>query len=142
MPRAKSGDTVRVHYTGRLQDGRIFDSSVSREPFEFTLGAGQVIRGFDEAVTGMEPGESRSTHIPAAEAYGPHHDEMVVVVPRNQLPDGLDPRVGLHLSVAKDGGGQFGVRITDVSPTTVTLDANHELAGEDLIFDLELLEVL
>jgi len=140
--RAKSGDTVRVHYTGKLQDGTVFDSSVTREPFQFTIGAGQVIPGFDRAVTGMEPGQKKSAEIAPEDAYGPHHHEMVVVVPRDQLPEDLTPRVGLHLSVAKDDGGQFGVRITDVSPTTVTLDANHELAGKPLIFELELLEVL
>jgi peptidylprolyl isomerase len=142
MTRAKSGDTVRVHYTGRLQDGTIFDSSVGSKPLEFTIGAGQVIAGFDDAVAGMEPGDSRSTEIPPEQAYGPQHDELIVVVPRDQLPEDLNPRLGLHLAVKKDDGGQFGVRVTDVTPTTVTLDANHELAGKSLVFDIELVEVV
>lgn len=141
MP-VRSGDTVRVHYTGKLHDGSVFGSSVSREPLEFTIGAGQVIPGFEDAVTGTEPGELKSTEIPPEQGYGPHRDEMVVVVPRDQLPQDLMPRVGLHLTVAKDDGGQFGVRIADVSPTTVTLDANHALAGKALIFELQLVEVV
>jgi FKBP-type peptidyl-prolyl cis-trans isomerase 2 len=142
MPRAKTGDTVRVHYTGKLQDGSVFDSTMSREPLEFTIGAGQVIPGFEQAVTGMAPGESKSAEIPPDQAYGPRHEEMTVVVPRDQLPADLVPRIGLHLTVAKEDGGQFSVRISDMSPTTVTLDANHELAGKPLVFQLELVEVL
>jgi FKBP-type peptidyl-prolyl cis-trans isomerase 2 len=142
MSRVKSGDTVRVHYTGKLEDGTVFDSSVKREPLEFTVGAGQVIPGVEEAVTGMEPGEQKSAQIPPEQAYGPRRDEMVAVVPRDQLPEDLSPNVGQQLSVRQQDGRQFSVTVTDVSPTSITIDANHTLAGKNLVFELELLEVV
>jgi peptidylprolyl isomerase len=141
MPRAKPGDTVRVHYTGKLEDGTVFDSSAGREPLQFTLGAGQVIPGIERAVTGMEPAEVKSAEVPPEQAYGPHRDEMVAVVGREQLPEDLDPSVGQQLAVRQTNGMELSVRVTDVTPTSVTLDANHELAGRRLTFDLELVDV-
>lgn len=141
MARAKSGDTVRIHYTGKLEDGTVFDSSSNREPLEFTIGAGQVIPGVEQAVTGMEPGQTKSATIPPEEGYGPHREEMVATVGREQLPDHLNPTVGQQLSVQQQDGRQFSVTVTDISDKTVTLDANHRLAGRSLVFDLELVAV-
>jgi FKBP-type peptidyl-prolyl cis-trans isomerase 2 len=142
MTRAKAGDTVRVHYTGKLEDGSIFDSSQEREPLEFTIGSGQVIPGFEAAVTGMATGESKSTTIPPEEAYGPRRQEMVAVVDREQLPDDLEVNVGQRLQVQQPDGRQIVVSVADIAEKTVTLDANHELAGKTLTFDLELVEVV
>jgi peptidylprolyl isomerase len=141
MPQAKAGDTVKIHYTGKLEDGTVFDSSVSREPLEFQLSGGQVIPGFDEAVMGMAPGESKMTKIPMDQAYGPHRPEMVIQVERQQLPTELEPEVGQQLQVQQQNGQVIPVFITEVDDTTVTLDANHPLAGEDLTFDIELVEI-
>jgi FKBP-type peptidyl-prolyl cis-trans isomerase 2 len=141
MARAKSGDKVQIHYTGKLEDGTVFDSSSNREPLEFTIGAGQVIAGVEQAVTGMEPGQTKSATIPPEEGYGPHREEMVATVEREQLPDHLSPTVGQQLSVQQQDGRQFSVTVTDVSDKTVTLDANHRLAGQSLVFDLELVAV-
>ena len=142
MTRAKAGDTVRVHYTGKLEDGSIFDSSQEREPLEFTIGSGQVIPGFEAAVTGMATGESKSTTIPPEEAYGPRRQEMLAVVDREQLPDDLEVNVGQRLQVQQPDGRQIVVSVADIAEKTVTLDANHELAGKTLTFDLELVEVV
>jgi len=141
MARAKSGDTVRIHYTGKLEDGTVFDSSSNREPLEFTIGSGQVIPGVEQAVTGMEPGQTKSATIPPEEGYGPRREEMVATVGREQLPDHLNPTVGQQLSVQQQDGRQFSVTVTDISDKTVTLDANHRLAGRSLVFDLELVAV-
>jgi FKBP-type peptidyl-prolyl cis-trans isomerase 2 len=141
MPRAKSGDTVRVHYTGRLEDGTIFDTSTDREPLEFTIGSGEVIPGIEHAVTGMAPGESKSATIPPEQAYGPRRDEMVVTVGRERLPQEIEPQVGQRLAVQQQDGRQFHVTVTEVADNAVTLDANHQLAGNRLVFDLELVDV-
>jgi peptidylprolyl isomerase len=141
MARAKAGDTVRVHYTGKLEDGTVFDSSRDREPLEFRIGEGQVIPGFEQAVTGMETGEAKSATIPPEQAYGPHRDEMVAVVGREQLPEHFEPAVGQRLSVQQKDGSQFKVTVTDVSDRTITIDGNHRLAGKSLVFDLELVGV-
>ncbi len=141
MPEAKNGDKVKVHYTGKLDDGTVSDSSEGREPLEFQVGSGSVIAGFDSAVSGMQEGETRSTHIPADQAYGPYHDEMVMVVPRDQLPPDLEPEVGQVLQVSTQNGEDFMVRITDVTGDQVTLDANHPLAGQDLNFDIQLVQI-
>lgn len=140
MAPVKAGDTVRVHYTGRLEDGTVFDSSENREPLEFTVGSGEVIPGFDQAVTGMEPGETKSAVIPPEQAYGPRRDELVVTVDRDRLPQGIEPRVGQRLAVQQQDGRQFQVTVTKVSDDTITLDANHQLAGEKLTFELELVD--
>ncbi len=142
MAEAKNGDKVRVHYTGRLSNGAVFDSSEDREPLEFTLGEGQVIPGFEKAVVGMQPGESKTAEIPASEAYGTRNDDMVIEVPREQFPPDVEPEVGQQLQVRQANGQSFVVNVTDVSDTVVTLDANHPLAGEDLTFDIELLEIV
>ena len=141
MAQAKSGDTVRVHYTGRLEDGSVFDSSEGREPLEFVLGAQQVIPGFEEAVDGLSPGEERSVSIPADRAYGPRREEMVLVVGRDQFPDEIQPEVGQQLQMSQDGQVAI-VTITGVSDADVTLDANHPLAGKDLQFDVQLVEIV
>ena len=141
MRRAKPGDTVKVHYTGTLEDGSVFDTSKEREPLEFTIGAGQVIAGFEQAVTGMEPGEQKSATIVPELGYGPRRDDMLVEVSKEQLPDELNPSVGQHLHVQQEDGTKFVVVVSNVSDETITVDANHQLAGRNLTFDLELLEV-
>jgi len=139
---AKQGDTVHVHYTGKLDDGTVFDSSIDREPLEFTLGQGQVIPGFEEAVEGMNPGESKTATIAAAQAYGTHREEMVVSVNRSELPPHLDLAVGQQLEIRQPQGDSIVVRVSEVSESTVTLDANHPLAGEDLTFEIQLVEIV
>lgn len=141
MAQAKSGDTVRVHYTGRLDDGSVFDSSEGREPLEFVLGAQQVIPGFEEAVDGLSPGEERTVDIPADRAYGPRREEMVLTVGRDQFPDEIRPEVGQQLQMSQDGQVAI-VTIIGVSDAEVTLDANHPLAGKDLTFDVQLVEIV
>ncbi|HEX2091826.1 MAG TPA: peptidylprolyl isomerase [Longimicrobiaceae bacterium] len=141
MAQAKAGDTVRVHYTGTLDGGEVFDSSRGREPLEFTLGAGQVIPGFDEAVAGMAPGEEKRVTIPSDEAYGPRRGDLVLVVDRGQFPEHLHPTVGQQYQMSQ-GGREFVVTVADVSEDAVVLDANHPLAGEDLTFDLRLVEIV
>jgi peptidylprolyl isomerase len=141
MAHPRSGDTVKVHYTGRLRDGRVFDSSRQREPLELTVGEGQVIPMFEEALTAMEPGEERTVAIPAEQAYGPRRAELLVSVDRAQFPQHIEPAVGQELQVRRGGGDTAIVRVADVSDEQVTLDTNHPLAGEDLTFDLELVEV-
>lgn len=139
---ATHGDTVRVHYTGTLDDGTQFDSSEGREPLEFTLGSGQVIPGFDAGVTGMEPGEAKTIQIPADEAYGPRRDEMMLRVSPDQFPEGMDPQVGQQLQLQQQDGQAVVVRVAEVTDEGVTLDANHPLAGEDLTFELTLDEIV
>ena len=141
MAQAKNGDTVRVHYTGRLDDGSVFDSSRGREPLEFVLGARQVIPGFEEAVDGLAPGQERTVNIPADRAYGPRREEMVLTIGRDQFPDDIQPEVGQQLQMSQDGQVAI-VTITGVSDREVTLDANHPLAGKDLTFDVELVEIV
>jgi peptidylprolyl isomerase len=142
MPQAKKGDTVKVHYTGKLVDGTVFDSSRGGEPLQFTIGEGQVIPGFEEAVTGMSPEESRTTEIPVDKAYGHHHQEMVMEIPRNQVPADIEPEVGQRLQVGTPSGQPVVVTIVDVSEASITLDANPPLAGKDLVFDIELVEIV
>lgn len=140
MQEAKTGDTVRVHYTGKLGDGEVFDSSEGRDPLEFTLGEGRVIPGFEQAVTGMTPGDEQRVTIPADEAYGQRRDDLELVVPRTELPEDLEPDVGQQLQLQQNGQS-FIVTIADVSDESVKLDANHPLAGRDLTFDLQLVEI-
>lgn len=138
---AKAGDTVRVHYTGTFDDGTIFDSSVGSSPLEFTVGAGQVIPGFDQMLVGMAAGDRKSERIEASEAYGVRMDELVFTVSRSQLPDGLTIEVGQMLSLSHPSGESIPVIITAVTEEHVTLDANHALAGRDLTFEIELVEI-
>ena len=142
MVQAKSGDTVKIHYTGKLDDGTIFDSSANREPLEFILDSGQVIPGFDSAVLGMAPGESKTEKIPMDQAYGPYRVEMVIEVNKQQLPPDLDPEVGQQLQIQQTNGQIIPVYVTEVNDSTVTLDANHPLAGQDLTFDIQLVEIV
>jgi peptidylprolyl isomerase len=142
MEEAKHGDTVKVHYTGKLQDGIVFDSSRKRDPLEFTIGEGRIIPGFEQAVVGMNPGQSKIAKVPAEKAYGPHREEMVAVLDREQFPEHVKPAVGQRLQIREAEGRTVIVTVTDVTESSVTLDANHPLAGEDLTFDIELLEIL
>ena len=138
---AQDGDTVKVHYTGTLADGSQFDSSEGRAPLEFTLGQGQLIPGFEKAVLGMTTGQKKTVTLPAAEAYGPHIAEMVIEVPQGDLPEGLEPQVGQQLQMTLESGRGTSVMVVGISEDTITIDANHFLAGKDLTFEIELVEV-
>lgn len=141
MSKATTNSTVQVHYTGKLTSGEIFDSSANREPLEFTVGAGMMIPGFDAAVNGMELNEKKTINIPAEEAYGPHRPEMIQEVGRNQLPPELKPEVGQTLMAGSPEGQQMPVVVTEVKEESILIDANHPLAGKELIFDIELVAV-
>jgi peptidylprolyl isomerase len=141
MAQAKHGDTVKVHYTGKLEDGTVFDTSTEREPLEFTIGEGSIIPGFEKAVVGMDKGQSKTEVIPTEQAYGPYQEEMVVTIDRKQMPAEIAPEIGQQLNIQQPNGQVLPVIITDVSDATVTLDANHPLAGEDLTFDIQLVEI-
>lgn len=140
MSEAKKGDRVAVHYTGKFADGSIFDSSQGQDPLRFTIGEGEVIPGFEDAVVGMLPGQTKTQTIPSDQAYGPHNDEMVVSIDRKEFPDDMELQVGQRLKLSQEGQTMV-VTITDVQDASVTLDANHPLAGQDLVFDIELLEI-
>jgi peptidylprolyl isomerase len=142
MTPAKHGDTVKVHYVGKLRDGTVFDTSREREPIEFTIGESQLIPGFEQAVVGMGAGESKTVEIASDEAYGPRNEEMVVIIERNEFPNHLIPKVGQLLQIRQPTGQMFIVTITDVSESNVTLDANHPLAGKDLTFEIQLVEII
>ncbi len=141
MTQAQNGDTVQIHYTGRLDDGTVFDTSEDRDPLEFTLGDEQVIPGFEKAVEGMEEGESKTAEIPADDAYGEHRDDLVVSVPRDRLPDDMDPDVGDRLQMQSPDGHTFNATVVDQDASSLKMDANHPLAGKDLTFDIELVEI-
>jgi len=141
MSVATKGNTVKVHYTGKLKDGTVFDSSENREPLEFTLGDGNMIKGFDAAVHGMNVGDDKSVTIPSDEAYGEKKDEMMVDIPRTQVPADINPEVGMDLSIQNQQGQPMPVKVVHVDEEKITLDANHPLAGQDLIFDIKLVEI-
>jgi peptidylprolyl isomerase len=141
MKSAGSGDTVRVHYTGTLDDGSVFDSSKDRDPLEFIIGDGQMIPGFEKAVTGMNVGDTKTVKIAANEAYGAHREELVIKLSRAQFPDNIVPVAGLQLSLKSPEGQIVNAVITSVDGDYVLLDANHPLAGKDLTFDIELMEI-
>ena len=141
MSTAKSGDTVLVHYHGRLHTGETFDSSADRDPLEFELGSGQVIAGFDNGVTGMIIGEKKTIEIPFAEAYGPRNESMIIEMPKERFPEDMQIELGMPLMMSDGQGQNLQVAVTAIQENTVTLDANHPLAGKDLIFDLELVEI-
>ncbi|HKI57281.1 MAG TPA: peptidylprolyl isomerase [Trueperaceae bacterium] len=141
MTAAKSGDKVRVHYTGRLDDGTVFDSSEGRDPLEFTVGAGEVIKGFDDAVEGMRVGEACNTRVEAGDAYGERRDDLLLDLPKEQVPEGLEVAPGMRLELRQPDGQAVPVTVADVGAESVTLDANHPLAGQDLNFELELVEI-
>jgi len=141
MQQVKNGDTVLIHYHGTLTDGSIFDSSLEREPLEFEVGSGMVIPGFDAGVMDMVVGDKKQIHIPFMEAYGASQAEMIMDFPKEQFPADMVPEIGMQLQMSSQDGQNFPVVIVEVAETTVKLDANHPLAGKDLIFDLELMEI-
>lgn len=141
MSTAGQGDTVTVEYTGKLDDGTVFDTSEDRGPISFTIGDEEVIPGFQQAVVGMEAGETKSATLPPEEAYGPRSEERVFSVERSELPDDLDPDVGDRLEVQSRDGQSFPAVVAEVEESNVTIDANHPLAGEELTFEIELKEI-
>jgi peptidylprolyl isomerase len=142
MTQVKDGDTITIHYTGKLDDGTTFDTSIDKDPLEFTVGKHDVIPGMEEAVVGMEPGDEKTITIPSNDAYGPYHEEMVVVVDRSEFPEEMDIEVDQQLSVMLDDDQSIIVTVTEINDDNVTLDANHPLAGEDLTFDIRLVEIV
>ena len=141
MQQVQQGDKVKVHYHGRLTDGTTFDSSEGRTPLEFEVGSGAVIPGFDNGVMGMSVGDKKTINIPADEAYGQRHQELVMDFPKERFPEDMNPEVGMQLMMNNGAGQQFPVTVVDVKDDTVTLDANHHLAGQDLVFDIELVDI-
>jgi peptidylprolyl isomerase len=142
MSEAKNGDAVKMHYTGRLTDGNIFDSSRERDPLECKLGEGQLIPGFEEAVVGMKVGDSKTVNIPADQAYGQRREDLLLEVPREQFPKDAEITVGQQFQINNQEGNQpMVVQVTNVADKVITLDANHPLAGQDLVFDIELMEI-
>jgi peptidylprolyl isomerase len=141
MPEAKSGDKVKVHYTGKLEDNTVFDSSKDRPPLEFTIGSGSIIPGFENAVIGMQTGESKTFTIPPDEAYGQPRDELKMEVNKSDFPDDISPEVGQQLQMKRADGNVINVVVANMEGDKVTLDANHPLAGKSLTFDIELVEI-
>lgn len=141
MTEVKSGDLVRIHYTGTLDDGTVFDSSEGRDPLEFTVGSGQIIPGLDKHLPGMTVGEAKTIRAEAAEAYGEAHPEATQAVPRSDIPAEIPLETGMRLQMQTPDGQQVPVTVTEITDETVTLDANHPLAGQDLTFAIELVEI-
>jgi peptidylprolyl isomerase len=142
MAQAKSGDIVKVHYTGKLDDGSIFDTSIDRNPLQLTIGENEVFPPLEQAIVGMETGESKTVKIPAEEAFGQHREDLIQTIGKSALPAGLEPEVGQRLTATRVDGQSIGVTVRAVTENSVTIDANHPLAGEDLIFDVELVGIL
>ena len=142
MQQAKKGDTVKVHYHGKLTSGDTFDASTGRDPLQFEIGSGSVIKGFDEGVTGMEVGQKKTINIPVDDAYGPRSDDMMIEFPKDRFPQNVEIEPGLQLMMSNESGQNIPVVVSEIKNTTVILDANHPLAGEDLIFDIELVEIV
>jgi FKBP-type peptidyl-prolyl cis-trans isomerase 2 len=142
MQQVKNGDKVKVHYHGKLTNGETFDSSEGRQPLEFEVGSGMVIKGFDDGVMGMKVGEKKTINIPAENAYGPKNEEMMIEYPKAQFPQDMQIEVGMPLVMSSASGQQFQVTIAEIKDDVVILDGNHHLAGEELIFDLELVEIV
>ncbi len=141
MQQAKNGDAVTIHYTGTLNDGTVFDSSDGREPLPFTLGSGQVIPGFEEAVLGMQIGEKKTVTIPPEKAYGHRNEEMVINVPVTQVPADITPEIGMQLQLMNQANQPVVVKVTDITDEHITLDANPPLAGQELTFAIELMTI-
>jgi peptidylprolyl isomerase len=142
MQKVKSGDKVKVHYHGKLTSGETFDSSAGCEPLEFEVGGGMVIKGFDEGVTGMSVGEKKTINIPYNDAYGPRNAEMVIDMPKDRFPKDMQLEVGMPLMMSDGSGQNFEVVVIQLKENSVVLDANHPLAGQDLVFDIELVEII
>jgi len=142
MQQVKKGDKVKVHYHGKLTNGETFDTSAGREPLEFEVGSGSVIKGFDEGVAGMEVGQKRTINIPVADAYGPRSEDMLVEFPKDRFPSDMQIEEGMELMMGNGSGQNIPVIVTEIKEASVILDANHPLAGEDLIFDIELVEII
>ena len=141
MSKTKAGDTVKVHYQGTLEDGTVFDTTTDKEPFEFTIGKGEVISGFDKAVEGMSVGEKQSIALKPAEAFGEYHKELILEVPRSQLPAEIDPQVGMALQAKDPEGNVTRMNVIKVSDESITLDSNHPMAGKNVNFDIELIAI-
>ncbi|MBW2091070.1 MAG: peptidylprolyl isomerase [Deltaproteobacteria bacterium] len=139
--KAENGDAVKVHYTGRLEDQTVFDSSENREPLEFEIGSGQVIPGFENGIIGMAVGDQKTIIIPAEEAYGPRREELVVEVPKSNFPEHIIPEIGQRLQLRQANNNLIDVIVTKINEEEITLDANHPLAGKTLIFDTELVAI-
>ncbi len=142
MSKAENGNKVKVHYKGSFDDGTVFDSSEGKDPLEFELGSGQVIPGFDKNIEGMELNEKKTIKIPSQEAYGERRDELIMDFPKSEFPNDINPEVGQQLQMQNQEGQVFNVLVTGVSGESVTLDANHPLAGKNLNFDIELVEII
>jgi peptidylprolyl isomerase len=141
MSQAKMNDTVTVHYTGSFADGAVFDSSMDREPLEFTIGQCAVIPGFENGIVGMKEGDAKKLNIPAEEAYGIHREDLLTVIERSQMPANIDLRQGMVLQARSPDGGTTNVTVRDISDMNVTLDFNHPLAGKELIFEVKLVKI-
>ncbi len=139
---AKNGDTVKVHYTGKLSSGEVFDSSEGRDPIQFAIGGGQVIPGFEQGIEGMQIGDKKTVEIPVDQAYGEYRDELIFPIGKDKLPAEINPEVGMQLTMNNPQGQVFPVTVKEITDDTIMLDANHKLAGKDLIFDLELVEIV
>jgi len=141
MNTVKNGDSVKVHYTGSLDDGTVFDSSEGREPLQFTVGSGQVIKGFSDGVIGMKQGEEKKIHIPALEAYGEKNSQLLRKIAKNLLPQDREPQVGMVLGLVRADGAQTEARIVEISAEDITIDLNHPLAGKALNFMVKVVEI-
>ena len=142
MQQVQNGDVVRVHYTGKLTNGEEFDSSVNKEPLEFTVGAGQMIRGFDDAMPGMKIGEKKTIHIPAEDAYGHRSEDAVIEFPKANVPEDVKLEAGMPLTLSNQQGQPVPVIVVEIKDEVIIMDANHFLAGQELVFDIELVEIV
>ncbi len=142
MEQVKDGDVVKVHYTGKLTNGEQFDSSTGREPLEFTVGAGQMIKGFDAAMPGMKVGEKKTINILPEDAYGVKDEQAIIEFPKENIPKEMKPEVGMQLQLRNENGQPFPVTIAEIKDDVIVLDANHSLAGKELVFDIELVEIV
>lgn len=142
MEQAKEGDVVRVHYTGKLTNGEQFDSSKGREPLEFTVGAGQMIKGFDDAMPGMNVGEKKTINILPGDAYGEKDEQAIIEFPKANIPPDMKLEPGMQLQLRNESGQPFPVTVAEIKDDVVVLDANHALAGKELVFDIELMEIV
>jgi FKBP-type peptidyl-prolyl cis-trans isomerase 2 len=141
MTQVKENDVVKVHYTGKLENGQIFDSSQDREPLEFTVGEGKIIPGIENAVIGMNPGDNKEVTVSPENAYGEYRDDMIGEIPKEQLPEDIEPQIGMELVARNEQGDEQVIRIKEIKDSSIVIDANHPLAGEKLYFNLQLLEV-